>query len=139
MLPPIKIIIFEFFVLIEYFLFIISILGILVQAHRKIWYRLMHILQLKYKYIWKEHWLLPVEFFFQIIECPSSSDIFTYDYVKIKKYIFYQCFSVLLCKVVSFSVSLFLFLSFPVFRFPSFTVSKFLSLLVSQFISSSVS
>ena len=30
-----KIIIFEFLVLIKYFLFIISILGILVQAHRK--------------------------------------------------------------------------------------------------------
>ena len=35
MLPPMKIIIFEFLCLIKYFLFIISILGILVQAHRK--------------------------------------------------------------------------------------------------------
>ena len=33
--PRMKIIIFEFLVLIKYFLFIISILGILVQAHRK--------------------------------------------------------------------------------------------------------
>ena len=34
-LPRMKIIIFEFLVLIKYFLFIISILGILVLAHRK--------------------------------------------------------------------------------------------------------
>ena len=43
--PRMKIIIFEFLTLIKYFLFIISILGILVLAHRKIFYRLMDILQ----------------------------------------------------------------------------------------------